>query len=103
MSKTRTVVLHQSLIRPILLAGAERRAVLILGVVVMALVFGIGSWQAAVLGIMIGLGGHWGLVQLAKKDTQYLDVFERQLYHQDYYPAQASHDAPPPIIKYDHI
>lgn len=100
MSESRKVVLHASLIRPILLGGAERTLALINGVIAAGLIFGIGSWQAAVLGVVFALVVHWGLVQLAKKDTQFFDVYKRHITYQDYYPAQAQHTAPPALVKY---
>lgn len=100
MGELRTVVLHQSLIRPILLGGGERELVLLNGVIAAGLIFGIGSWQAALFGIVWAFGIHWALVQLAKKDTQFFGVWKRETVYQDYYPAQASHTAVAPIIKY---
>ncbi len=103
MSALRTVVLHQSLIRPLLLGGAERTLALLNGVMASGLIFGIGSWQAGVLGVFFAVGVHWGLVQLAKKDTQFFDIYKRHVQYQDYYPAQASHSAPAPLIKYSQV
>lgn len=99
----RKVVLHQSLIRPILLGGAERTLALLNGVVSAGLIFGIGSWQAAVLGVAFAFVVHWGLVELAKKDTQFFDIYRRHIQYQDYYPAQASYHAPAPLIKYNQV
>lgn len=103
MGELRTVVLHQSLIRPLLLGGAERTLAMINGVISSALVFGIGSWQAGVLGVTLAVVVHWCLVQLAKKDTQFFDIYRRHVQYQDYYPAQACHTAPAPVIKYNRI
>jgi type IV secretory pathway TrbD component len=103
MSGLRKVVLHPSLIRPILLGGAERTLALLNGVIAAGLIFGIGSWQAATLGVVFAVGVHWGLVQLAKKDTQFFDIYKRHITYQDYYPAQAANSAPAPIIKYFHV
>lgn len=100
MSEQRKVVLHQSLIRPILLGGAERTLALVNGVIAAALIFGIGSWQAAVMGFGFAVVVHWGLVELAKKDTQFFDIYRRHITYQDYYPAQGQYTAPAPIIKY---
>ena len=100
MSEQRKVVLHQSLIRPILLGGAERTLALMNGVIAAGLVFGIGSWQAAVLGIGFAVVVHWALVELAKKDTQFFDIYKRHITYQDYYPAQAAQSAPAPLVKY---
>jgi len=103
MSELRSVVLHQSLIRPILLGGAERELALLNGVIAVGLIFGIGSWQAAVLGVIWAVVVHWGLVQLANRDTQFFDIYKRHVAYQDYYPAQAAQTAPAPIIKYYRI
>lgn len=103
MSEIRSVVLHQSLIRPILLGGAERTLAMINGVISSALIFGIGSWQAGMLGVGFAVVVQWALVQLAKKDTQFFDIYKRHVQYQDYYPAQACHTAPPPFIKYNRI
>jgi len=85
MSELRSVVLHQSLIRPILLGGAERELALLNGVIAVGLIFGIGSWQAAVLGVIWAVFVHWGLVQLANRDTQFFDIYKRHVAYQDYY------------------
>lgn len=100
MSEQRKVILHASLTRPILLGGGERELVLVNGVVAAGLIFGIGSWQAALLGIGFAVVVHWALVELAKKDTQFFSVYKRHITYQDYYPAAAYHSAPAPIIKY---
>lgn len=100
MSEQRKVVLHQSLIRPILLGGAERTLALMNGVVAAGMIFGIGSWQAAVAGLVFAVAIHSLLVQLAKKDSQFFDVYKRHIQYQDYYPAKASYTAPPALVKY---
>lgn len=100
MIEQRKVVLHQSLIRPILLGGAERTLALLNGVVSAGLIFGIGSWQAAVLGIIFAVVVHGVLVKLAKKDDQFFEVYKRHIQYQDHYPAQASISAPPQLVKY---
>jgi type IV secretion system protein VirB3 len=98
--EARRVVMHQSLIRPILLGGAERTLALLNGVIAAALIFGIGSWQAGLFGVFFAVVVHAGLVRLAKKDTQFFEIYKRHIMYQDYYPAQAGYTAPAPIIKY---
>ena len=100
MSERRRITMHQSLIRPVLLGGAERGLALLNGVISAALIFGIGSWQAAVIGIIFALVVHMILVNLAKTDAQFFDVYKRHVAYQDFYPAKASHSAPNPIVKY---
>lgn len=95
----RKVVLHQSLTRPNLLGGAERELAMVNGIVTAALVFGVGSWKAAVLGIVMAFVVHAALVRLAKKDVQFFDVYRRHIHYQDYYPAQTPHSAPPALVR----
>ena len=64
----RKIPLHQSLIRPILLAGAERNLAMLNGVIAAALVFGGGSLWAVGLGILFAVVVHALLVRLAKRD-----------------------------------
>ena len=99
MNAPRKVCIHQSLVRPILLGGAERTLSLVNGVIAAALVFGIGSLSAAIYGVFQTLFVHWALVRLAKKDPQFSDVYKRHILYQQYYPARAHHSAPAPFIK----
>lgn len=99
-SGPRAIPLHQSLIRPLLLGGGERTLTLINGVISGALIFGIGSWQAAVFGLFFAVAVQWMLVKMAKTDTQLFDVFKRSIAYQKYYPAQAHFSAPPANVKY---
>jgi len=96
----RKVTLHQSLIRPILLGGAERNLALLNGVIAAALIFGIGSIYAAALGVAFALGIQAVLVRLAKKDPQFFDVYRRHVLYQDFYPARALEGAPVALVKY---
>lgn len=101
MNGPRSIPIHQSLTRPLLLAGAERELVLVNGVLSFALVFGIGSWQAMVIGVFFAIVVQSLLVQLAKKDTQFSSICVRHFaYSQSYYPPQAMHCAPSPLVKY---
>jgi type IV secretory pathway TrbD component len=100
MNQMRTIPLHQSLIRPILLAGGERKLSLLNGIMAFALIFGVGSVYAAGVGVFLATVLQWGLVQLAKKDAQFSEVYVRHVSYQTYYPAQSSFTAPLPIIKY---
>ena len=96
----RTVVLHQSLIRPILLGGAERNLALLNGVMAAALIFGIGSFYAAGLGGIFAVAVHAVLVRLARTDPQFFDVYRRHIQYQEYYPARALESAPVALVKY---
>jgi type IV secretory pathway TrbD component len=90
-------VIHQSLTRPILLAGAERPLAISNWIVAAALILGAGQWFTVIAGIALATGGHWLLVELAKIDPQLSQIYRRHLRHrQDYYPARASIWAKPP-------
>lgn len=94
------IPIHQSLTRPILIGGAERTLAFVNGIISTALIFGIGSMEAAIFGIFMALGVHWALVQVASRDPQFSEVYQRHVVFQTYYPARAAHTAPPAVIKY---
>jgi type IV secretion system protein TrbD len=89
--------IHQSLVRPVLLAGAERPLAIGNWVIAAALILGVGNRYSVALGVFMATAGHWGLMQLAKADPQFFWVYIRQLgLKQTYYPARASIWVPPP-------
>ncbi len=89
--------IHQSLVRPILLAGAERPLAIANWITAAALILGRGPVVHGRLGALLATAGHWVLVQLAKIDPQLSRVYIRHIrYRQDRYPARASLWAPPP-------
>jgi len=93
-------VIHQSLVRPILVLGAERRLAVILWSVVAGLLIGPDTWSSVITGILFGIAGQAALVYLAKIDPQFSDIYIRHWRlaswpnGQDYYPARASIWAP---------
>ncbi|MDN4572049.1 conjugal transfer protein TrbD [Pandoraea cepalis] len=99
MDEPRRVVLRQSLVRPILLAGAERKLTLVAGTLSAAMVFGVQSKEAIFAGVVFWLLAHWGLVQAAKKDPQLSLVYPRHLMYQPYYEPVATVFAPPGLVK----
>ncbi|MCP3962338.1 MAG: conjugal transfer protein TrbD [bacterium] len=91
--------LHPSLVRPILLAGAERELVLINAVVIAVLVLGIGPHPLSLLtAALLATVGHSGLVLAARYDSQMWRVYSRHVVHRTYYPARALYGAPLPPI-----
>jgi type IV secretion system protein TrbD len=83
-------VIHQSLVRPVLLAGAERPLAIANWITAAALILGAGQWYTAILGGLLATAGHWLLVQLAKIDPALSQVYIRHIrYRQDRYPAPA--------------
>jgi type IV secretion system protein TrbD len=98
-SERRVSTIHQSLTRPILLAGAERQLAIGNWITAAALILGSGlHWYTIALGIFLVTVGHWALVQAAKYDPQLSQVYIRHVRYQDYYPARAAISAPPPRI-----
>jgi type IV secretion system protein TrbD len=96
----RVSAIHQSLTRPILLAGAERPLALANWITAAALILGAGlHWYTLAMGALLLTLGHWALVQAAKFDSQLSRVYVRHIRYQDYYPARASIDALPPHIR----
>ena len=77
-------VIHQSLVRPVLLAGAERPLAIANWITAAALILGGGQWYTAILGALLATAGHWLLVQLAKIDPELSQVYIRHIrYRQD--------------------
>jgi len=99
--RRRLNVIHQSLVRPVLLAGAERSLAIGNWIAAAALILGGGQWYTAALGALLATAGHWALVQAAKVDPQLSQVYIRHWrYKQKSYPARASIQAPaPPRIR----
>lgn len=86
----RTTPIHDSLLRPQLLAGGERMLVLLNTVLSAALVFGVGGGAGIVSGCVLGATVHMMLVLAAKKDPQAFDTYRRHVHQQKLYPASAS-------------
>lgn len=90
---TRRVILHPSLIKPMLVGGAEREAVFALWFVCLGV-----SVMAGILfipvGIIIGGIGQFFLRQMAARDPQAIGVTRRHWGQQNFYPARATPFAP---------
>ncbi len=99
-SERRVSAIHQSLTRPILLAGAERPLAISNWITAAALIFGGGlHWYTVAMGAFLLTVGHWALVVAAKFDPQLSQVYVRHIRYQDYYPARAPISASPPRIR----
>lgn len=87
--------LHPSLLRPVLLGGAERELVLLNVFVILSLVLGVGlHLLTVVLAAGLGTFGHSLLVLAARYDPQTWQVYRRHVTYQDFYPARARFEAP---------
>ncbi len=88
--------IHQSLARPLLLAGAERAPAIANWVTAAGIFFGGGlHWYTITISALLVTVGHWALVQAAKLDPQLSYVYIRHRRYQRYYPPRASIFAPP--------
>ena len=88
-------VLHASLFRPVLFAGAESSAVVVEGLTAGGLVFGIGFHVATVAVAVFYLTVvHAVMVRLASQDPQISQIYLRSLAGRDYYPAHSKVTAP---------
>jgi len=95
----RTVPVHVSLTRPILLAGADRELTLINLIVIFALIFGIGfsRWTFGVC-FLLATVGQWALGRVTRYDPEFRRIYTRHVQLQPFYPARASLHAPRPIV-----
>lgn len=76
-----SVPLHRSLTQPLLLGGAPREFAILNGTFGAALLFGMHSFFAVPLCILL----HIVAVALAKQDPAFLDTFRRHINHKPYY------------------
>ena len=93
---TRRVPLHQSLVRPLLVAGGERDAVFALWFVCIAAPILFSLWLIPI-SLLVGGVGQSFLSSMAKRDPQSLGVVRRHWGQQAFYPAAATAYAP---VKY---
>ena len=91
-------VIHASLYRPVLFAGAEPAVIVLELSTAFALVFGIGLHVATVLLAVFYLTAvHSAMVWVAKQDPHMTALYVRSLSARDFYPAHGSaHAGPPP-------
>ena len=99
MEEPRRAAIHPSLIRPLLLGGAERELVLMNGTIIAALIFGVGfHWVSLTVAALLATAGHWALTRAAKHDPRLSRIYVRHVRYQSYYPARPPIGAPPAWI-----
>ena len=87
--------IHPALVRPILLAGAERAPGVLEAVVTGVLVLKLGVSLVSLLVACFALFVcHPLLVHAAKRDPQAVEILLKSLSLQSFYPALATYDAP---------
>lgn len=82
--------IHSSLNRPMLVMGGERQLVLMLGVVTGVFIFSLLQLWAAIVGIVIWVGGQYFLARAAAYDTQLSKVGPRHLKYRKQYLASST-------------
>ncbi len=95
----RKVSVHRSLIRPILLGGAERELVIINMTFVIALIFGVGLNKFTIISaLFMAIVGQFVLVEMGKRDPMTSRVYMRHIKYNEFYPAHSSRLSSTPII-----
>ncbi len=83
-------VIHASLFRPILFAGAEPKVVILEVATAFALVFGVGiHWVTLALATFYLTAVHGVMVWVAKHDPDMTALYVRSLTGRDFYPPHA--------------
>jgi type IV secretion system protein TrbD len=100
VKEPRKLPIHPSLIRPLLLAGAERELVLVNVVVIAALIFGVGfHWLSLTAAFGLATAGQWLLVEAAKIDPYLSRIYKRHLQYDAFYLAQPSVSSRPRPVR----
>jgi type IV secretory pathway TrbD component len=88
-AQPRMLAIHTSLIRPILLMGAERELVLISAILAAVLVMSLERLLFTIVGIVFWSIGLVALRRAAKADPQFSRVYLRHTRYPAYYAAQS--------------
>lgn len=89
-----SVPIHSSLNRPMLMMGGERQLVLMLGVTAGVFIFSLAQLWAAIVGVVIWVGGQYFLSRAADYDTQLSKVGPRHLKYKRQYLSSSTPFAP---------
>ena len=93
-------VVHASLYRPVLFAGAEPAVVIVELSTAFALVFGIGLHATTlVLAVLYLTVVHGVMVWVAKQDAHMTSLYVRSLAAKDFYAAHATIHAAIPVVR----
>ncbi len=97
--RPRTIPVHASLMRPILLMGAERELVLISAIIAAVLVLSLERLLFTVVGMVFWSLSLAALQRAAKADPQFSRVYLRHARYRAYYAAQSRVSARMPSIR----
>lgn len=90
---------HQSLTKPLLLAGAERTPAAANWIFATGILFGGGlHWYTIAASAFMLTVGHWTLVQAAKFDPDLSRVYMRHIRYQHWYLERSTPIAPAPLV-----
>ena len=84
------ISIHESLNRPLLVLGGERNLVLMLGVIAGVFVFSLAQLWAFGTGLVLWIGGQWGLARAAAYDPSLSRIGPRHVRYRRHYAAGAS-------------
>lgn len=84
------VPIHRSLIRPRLVAGAERELFLFLGLICATMIFVSVSWPSAIFGGLLWMAGVYVLREMAKVDPMMSQIYARHLKYKAFYAARSA-------------
>jgi len=85
-----SIPLHRSLTRPMLMLGAEREFVIMLGVLAGIFIFSLAQIWAAIMGVALWLVGMFFLTRAGAYDPQLSKTGIRALRFKRFYPADAT-------------
>ena len=95
----RMVPIHRSLVRPILLMGAERELVLLSAILAAVLVLSLERLLFTIVGVILWCGSLAIFQRAAKADPQFSRVYVRHTRYRGYYSAQTGTAAPGAAIR----
>lgn len=95
----RSIPIHQSFLRPLLMLGAERELVILSAILSAMLVFSLANVYFAGLGILFWLSSVALFQRLAKIDPQISRVYVRHVRYRNYYPASGHPRAQAPEVR----
>jgi type IV secretion system protein VirB3 len=100
MEQVERTPVHRSLVRPVLLGGAERLPAIINGTGAIALGLGPGlHWPNILLGVFLGTAVHAVLRWAARRDSQMFQIYLRHIAYQVCYGAFSDSDAAPAPVR----
>lgn len=81
------IEIHQSLVRPVLIAGAERELAILIGMCSVLVWIAGKDFSSFILALAIWFFGIYAARQVAKTDGQMVKIFIRHIKYQEFYSA----------------